>query len=363
MSQIIDENQIPVDIIVAKYFIQYKRLSRLIGYAFSGSKANTVNLYIDLYGLYRTLFSRTYRTDVSDYTAFTSSLINMCVHYRAFFKGIGVYCNIWLISSYNVPEINKKFVANYNKVFTDKLGNKMVKDMIELNSDLLEILCPYLPNIYYIKTEFESSVIIKHIIELELKKGNNNPNIILSTDIYPVQLCAEYNDTVFLRPIKSFGTDESVITTPKGTPDAKITFWSIICRQRDKLVSNENAIAISPSNFALLESLNRFPERYLENILDIRSSSKIIYSAVGESDIKTNPDMLFTMVPDLYNRVPKAKIDSRYNVLDIDYQYYLFTEMSSESMTLHYENLSDPDALEMINSQYFSKNPIDLLRL
>jgi hypothetical protein len=69
------------------------------------------------------------------------------------------------------------------------------------------------------------------------------------------------------------------------------------------------------------------------------------------------------MAPDLYNRVPKAKIDSRYNVLDIDYQYYLFTEMSSESMTLHYENLSDPNALEMINSQYFSKNPIDLLRL
>ena len=66
------ESVIPVDMILTKYFVKYDRLDKIIPDAFKDYNATELNLYIDLYGLYKTLYSRTYRTDVSDYTAFTS---------------------------------------------------------------------------------------------------------------------------------------------------------------------------------------------------------------------------------------------------------------------------------------------------
>lgn len=355
------QNNIPVEYLIARYFIKYQQLDNLIPNAFKGSKANAVNIYIDLYGLYKTIFSRNYRTDISDYTAFTVTLINMCSHYRSYFKGMGVYAHIFLISSYNVPEISKRFVANYNKTFCDKLKNTAVKEMVELNTELLNILCPYLPNIYFLSTKFESTVLINKLIQLESKK-NNLPNIIISSDIYPMQLCSEYDNTVFLKPIKFQGVDNSVITYPRGHELHEISFWSVICRERDKLVSDASEVTISPRNFMLLMALNRFPERNFENLLQQRVANRYISNVIGNQPIKLSLDMLYQSQPELLTKIPQSKIDARYKTLDVEYQSLLFEE-DLESKVLHYENLNDPTAVQMINSQYFEKNPIDLFRL
>ena len=356
------EMRVPVEYIITRYFVKYQKMNELISFAFSGSKANYINLYIDLYGVYKTLFSRTYRTDISDYTAFTSIIINMCSHYRAYFKGLGVYCKIFLISSYNIPEINSKFVAGYNKTFIDKLKNKQVQEMVDLNTQLLEILCPYLPDIHFLKTEFESTILMKYIISKELSEGNNNPNIILSSDIYPMQLCNEFENTVFLRPKKLNGEDISMITAPKGHNMYESSFWSIICRERDTLMSDISEVSISPSNYTLLMTLNRFPERNIKNLIHFRQANKIIFSVIGSQPIKLNIDTLYQNSPELINHFPFEILSSRYKVLDSEYQYLLF-ENSVEPHVIHYENLSDPIAVQMINSQYFEKNPIDLFRL
>lgn len=356
------QNNVPVEYLITRYFVRYQQLDSMIPVVFKGSKANVVNIYIDLYGIYKTIFSRTYRTDISDYTSFTVTLINMCSHYRSYFKGIGVYANIFLISSYNVPELSKKFIANYNKTFSDKLKNTAVKEMVELNTQLLEILCPYLPNIHFLSTKFESTVLINKIIQLEIEKGNSNPNIIISSDIYPMQLCSEYDNTVFLKPKKYQGVDNSLITFPRDHEFHKNSFWSIICKDRDNLMSDENRITISTRNYMLLMALNRFPERNFEAKLNIHVANRYISNIVGNEPIKLSVDMLYESQPDLFNKVPQTQIDSRYKTLDISYQSLLFEE-DIESKVLHYENLNDPDAVQMINSQYFEKNPIDLFRL
>ena len=356
-----NNNTVPVELLVTKYFVKYTRLTLLVSNVFRGSKATEINLYIDLYGLYKTLFSRSYRTDVSDYTSFTSSIINMCIHYRTFFKGIGVRSNIFIVSSYNIPEINRKFVANYNKTFVEKYKNELVREMIELNRQLLEILCPYLPDIYFFTTEFESTVMIDYLIRNEISKGNKNPNIILSSDIYPMQLCSLYDDTTFLKPKKSFGEDLSILTYPRTHQTFKQSFWSIICGERDNLASDANTMSISPCNYMLLEALNRFPERNLENIVNISTASKIIHNIVGEESTKLNPDLLFTYSKEV-ERISKSKVESRYKTLDIDFQRMLFDE-SIESKMITYENLVDPDAIKLIGSQYFQSDPIDFLKL
>lgn len=353
-------NLVPVEYLVARYFVKYHQLDNLIPMVFSGSKANVVNIYIDLYGLYKTIFSRSFRTDITDYTAFTSTVINMCSHYRSYFKGIGVYANIFLISSYNVPLINKKFVAGYNKTFTDKLKNTAVKEMIELNIELLNILCPYLPNIYFLSTNFESTTLINKLIQMELVKGNDNPNIIISSDIYPMQLCTEYNNTVFLKPKKYLKEDKSTITFPRGHENHDISIWSIVGQERDRLMSDVRNITVSARNMMLLMALNRFPERNLENLIQIGKANQYIYNVIGNQPVKLSIDMLYETITSLL--VPQTQIDARYKTLDISYQSMIFEE-DIESKVIHYENFNDPDAIRMINSQYFEKNPLDLFRL
>ena len=357
-----NNTRIPVEYIITRYFIKYQKMNELISFAFEGSKANCINIYIDLYGIYKTLFSRTYRTDISDYTAFTSTIINMCSHYRAYFKGLGVYSKIFLISSYNVPEMNTKFVAGYNKLFVEKLKNRQVGEMVELNSQLLEILCPYLPDIHFLKTNFESTVLMKHIIMKELSLGNNNPNIIISTDLYPMQLCTEFENTCFIKPKKLNGEDLSVITCPKSHPMFENSFWSVVCRERDTLISDVNTVSISSSNYMLLMSLSRFPERNLKSLIHFKAANKIISDIIGSQPIKLDINTLYDNSVELSAKIPKTILESRYKVLDISYQYLIF-ENSIEPNLVQYENLDDPTAVQLINSQYFEKNPIDLFRL
>ena len=133
--------------IIHKYFVRYDRLMGAIPYAYSDLNIKQLNIYIDLFGLYKTIYSRSYRTTINDYVEFTSGIVNLCSHYRAFFKRNGVYTKIFLISSFNTPSNIKSILPEYNKTMEDKRQNKVIGEMMDFNLNLLEILCPYLPDI------------------------------------------------------------------------------------------------------------------------------------------------------------------------------------------------------------------------
>ena len=59
---------------------------------------------------------------------------------------------------------------------------------------------------------------------------------------------------------------------------------------------------------------------------------------------------------------PLHIIESRYKAIDAIYQSMFFKE-STEYLTLSYDNLVDPEAINVINTEFFSKNPLDLSRL
>lgn len=353
--------EVPVDKVVSRYMVRYNRLADLIGAAFEGSTATSVNLYIDLYGLYRGLYSRKGLTSLKDYTAFTSTVINMCGHYRAFFKNIRVWCKIFLISSFNVPEANGKFVANYNLRMIEKLQMNTVSDMMNTNRELLDTLCKYLQDIHFLETEFESTVLIRNIILKELASGNKNPNIILSDDIMPIQLCGEFENTVYLKPHKVDGNDISLITYPQNHINFTSSFWGMICK-RDSLENNVQNMSISPINFSLVAAINRLPERNIKQLKTMTIANRIIYNAIGEAKTKLDPTTLYNISVEANSIAPLHTVDSRYKAIDAVYQSMLFKE-STEFLTLSYDNLIDPEAINMINTEFFSKNPLDLSKL
>jgi hypothetical protein len=78
-------------------------------------------------------------------------------------------------------------------------------------------------------------------------------------------------------------------------------------------------------------------------------------------DIELVPDIVFKA----YSKIPEDRysiIQKRYNALSIPYQYIFYSE-STEPKILKLDNLEDPDAIHMINDQYFRDNPIDVFRL
>ena len=358
-----------VESITYRYFVRYSRLSGAIQYAFSDVNSNVLNIYVDLYGFYRTIYSRSYRTNVTDYVSFTSSMISLCAHYRSFFKSIGVHTKIFLISSFNTPGYIKRTLPEYNTTMDDKRTNKVISDMMDFNLGLLEIMCPYLPDIFFLKTEFESSVLMYEIMNRE----GDIPSLILTTDLYPLQLCTMKDNVALLWPRWSKTQngeteDISAICPPRGHFEHDKSFAYIIQRINGKTTSDTIRGAVIPSNFMLLEAMNQFKDRDLKLLLNVKTASKLINTTPGGLETKLYPQ-------DIFNRLQADeasgyqldtaifdKIQERFKALDVGFQHILFKE-SFEYVTMHYENLSDPDALNLINSKYFANNPLDLLRL
>lgn len=353
---------VPIEYFLTRYFVKYSRLDQIIQHAFAGSKANSIDLFIDIYGIYKSIFSRSFSTNITDYTVFTSTLINMCGHYRNYFKLLGVSTKIFLVSGYNIPDNSSKFVAGYNRIFKDKLKNKMIFDMVEQNIQLLEILCPYLPDIFFIKTEFETSVAIHNIIKKEKKSGRDVPSIVISADTFPIQLTTLWDDVAYIKPKKFNGEDTSDIVCPKMHPDHELTFWPIICQEKEDFLLNQNSVLITSRNIVLLSAINKFIDRNVKALVNFNTANKIISSIDGYMDVKLNVDNMVMAIPDIVERLPIQIVDSRYKALDIEYQDILYNE-SVESMLLTFENLSDPAAIQLINDEYFKNNPIDIFKL
>ena len=361
-------NTISIENIVTGYMVKYSRLKTLISEAFTGSSDTQINIMIDLYGLYHTILSRSFRTDTSDYLALVPAIVNMCVHYRQFFKKMGVSSKIFLVSSYNCPEISRKLVAGYNKLMVSKLENQILREMLEFNIKLLEILCPYLPDVHFLSTELESTVLMSNIIEKE-RLESSAPTLVITSDILPAQLCVKYDSVGVIRAKKYKGEDISMIINPrKYDPERFLkSFNDVVYVDARPSLSETVRDRVFPSNFVLLLALNGYQQRNIKVMMNSTVATRIINTLAME--IPMNIATLYTAgeaikdIKAVLDRCPIALMENRYNALDCcSYMDWVFKQ-SPEGCNLNYENLIDPGALQMINSQYFPTNPLDLYRL
>ena len=351
-----------VENIIYGSFVKMDRLEKIVFETFSNTSiaaATELNIFIDLYSVLKSIFSESYITDISDNVAITSGIINMCSHYRSFFKRLSLRTKLFLVLSFNTCNINEKFVAGYNSEFKKKseipLFNKIAMD----NFELMDILCPYLPDIHFAKSvrNYESAVIIANIIET---LNDGNPNLIISKDMYPLQLCALYPYTSYLYPIKRRGgIDESVMIPISEKPSFRKEFWNFVADRRQILADSINYI--SPINYPLFNALNRFPERGIGAIQNSQKAASIIHKFASGEDIKIPYQQLYSD-DKILTEVPMAEVESRLKALDIQFMlpYY---KNDPESKMIRYDNLSDPSAINTINARFFAHNPLDLNKL
>ncbi len=343
-----------VESIITSSFVKYKRLNEIIGDMFSGYTDSKLNIYIDLYGVLHSIFSETYRTTIDFYLGYTSTIINMCGHYRSFFKKIGVDTKIYLIFGYNCPEDNIKFVPDYNSRFKLKLENKTIVDMVEANNNILSILCPFLPDIFFLTTKYETSVLIDYLI----MKDHKDPSIIISKDGYPAQLTALHDNVGFIKPRKLQGADLSMFIYPRQHELYKSSYSDVLSSMDYR---SSKSYIVHPVNYPLMYALSSYKPRSLGTLHNIDMANKIIYNIVGDANIKISVSTIQEK-KDSGMKVVPSTVDCRHKSLDVEFWRNIYAS-SVEAQSITLLNLEDDGSLNMICAEYFKNNPIDLQRL
>lgn len=347
------------DNIIYGSYVKNDRLDKIVYESFSNtniSSATELNIFVDLNSVLHPLFSEHYRIDTPGLTIITSCLINLCGHYRSFFRRLRVHTNFFMVFSKNTHKLNTDLVPEYNGTFKMKSSIKESVDFTKSNFDLLNLLCPYLPDIYFIesKENFEVGVIIGGLIE---KLNNGIPNMIISKDIYNIQLTYMYPNTSMLVPVKTKYGDESIIIPISEKVSYRDEFWSLVCKKIGIKVDLYKDM--SPINFPLFLALTHFAERDLIGLVNGRTAKKMITSMVGVEDIKIDINQ-FMIVNNLFESYPS--LPNRFNALDISYAlpYY---RLSPEYKDIQLLNLRDDEKLNHICSMDVFVEPIDLTRL
>ena len=343
--------------IVGSYNIRYDKLMELIPTYFAGSDATEINLYIDI-----TTIIKRCSTDVSDTKdkdlILVSSIINMCAHYRQFFKSrLGVYANIFIVLSSMTDTYNRKFVMDY-KNSPQQVGSFDL-NMINRSCDYLTLITKYIENVYFVQTAYEAGVAIYSLINSKTARCQNFPDIVLTKDIYNYQLAS--TGAAILRPKKSNMGDVSYIF---GDVDAV----SIYLLER-KVLSVETTL--TSSALPCIMALTRVPERHIKSIKSIPVVIKGLNSLVSKGLLTSNTNDIKYICKMLNEEGIKTNDDEifwRYSAISIEDQFIKLSsgmsDLGSFSIcTWNPVNLYDPESLKNLNNNEFMHFPLDIMAL
>lgn len=346
--------QIEVERILNSYWIKYDRLEGICNTVFANCSSKGINLYIDMYSMIETLY-KSPDCIINDQFCIASSVINMCAHYRHFFRSrYGVETRIMIVHSDNTAPHNNLYCPGYNTgVKSKSLVFKRLSDLVRDNVELLSILCPYLPDIHFYSTTYESSVVMFNIMN---RLDKSIPNVIITKDQYAYQLIKDDMFNVIFRPKKHNGIDNSYWVDNNN-------LYQLYFKERK--LSEKNipmSMGLSVELYSALLALTAVPSRNLKSITMPKLAMKIIKNSIESRRIINGYNVPMTLMQfiDLSGtNIRSSELESRFKAIDIRFQQLAYSE-SIESKNLTMENLYDPEAMKAINNRYFHNTPLDL---
>jgi hypothetical protein len=348
------------DHLLISNYVRYDRLTELINAEFSGSNYEEINLFIDAYSMIKSIYGLDPSQFVDRYSI-AACIINACAHYRNFFwTRYKVTCKIWIIFSRMDQSIleARAFYPEYGNIFT-KECNPAMDDLIQRNMEVLNTLCPYIPDVQFIYSGYEPGLVIGNAIQ---KHGILKPNIIISKDPWVLQTVSYYpNITYVIRPIKKNGEDLSVLI---GYKDVANYYLEL------RKVKNEyDTSVIDGSRLSIIMAASSFPERCMKSLHNITTIIKSIHNMSVTPPFNSGWEIRdvkgFCEDANSITKGTKLKpyeIDLRHNAIGYVPCYIRYT-MSPMVDNVNIINLHDPDSVKRINEMYFKKVPLDLMSL
>ena len=315
--------KVHINQLVGKYMVRMVKMNDLIQYAYAGSSATSINIVIDLYSIKNSILGVDFEADGYD---LCSAILDMIVHYKNYFRGLGVEPYFTLIDSNNRPARSIQLYPNYNSSFAIKTTCANYAG-VKANLDLLKKMCSYFPNIQYVSTKDEVAVALAFLLETS---DPNIPTMIISRDMYISNLFDLPYNITWLYPSKYNGQDNSWICTHgnvRGMVFAKV----FNMMQGDYLLS-------LPLN--AIFAATKFPARDLQSILQYRTLV---------AKVNNTKDQPLT----LENIASGAEM--RRMMLDISLQLESY-RLSTESRLIKNmpPKLYDIEGLKLINNELFN---------
>lgn len=350
-----------VEQLIAGSFVKYTVLGDLISQSYAGSTCTNINLFIDLNSVLKPMYSVskwTYKS--SSRYEIAATVLNMCGHYREFFRYLGVATNIYIIYGLNCPSVNNTYVAGYNNKFTTAYMMKQeVTELIEENLKVLNLICQYLPHIYFFDIgDCEVSSMIDYLIKTTKAREMGLENIVITRDVLALQLVPEH-DVRIIRPTKTKDGDESYIVWNYNLWDSFVTKYR---------KGKTPVVQISNSFFQNVLAMTGVIERNMYSIFSIPKAFQII--DVGVRNGLLDPMKFYsqssinTVLAALDIPCNPTELEMRFRAINTHYQStYILPMEKPEFKRLRLIDLEDVQSLKEIISKYFIATPIDLDKL
>lgn len=351
-------NFVNMEQVLYSRFLKYGELRKIVEYEFSGSTANTINIFIDLFSYTRMLYRV---TKYNNPFSICSAVVNYCGHLRSFFReGYNVESNIILVFSRGSFPMNRKYFAGFCMHYYQLMQmNPQMGDMIESNMKLLGALCHYLPDIYMKLTTSEVNAVIKYLIDKHIFP--DVPNFIITDSQTGYQMPIVCKDTIVARKKRARGQDVSF-----AYDNTNCLYWYV------EEVTKHSVKYKIPQDFrqnlvTAATALMGGEKLTMRPLCDIPS----MVSILQKIPIGRERDMgcIYEIITDElgkkkdYMPITFQEFADRFCAVDLVLQSTLYGTLPDSRLTDFKAKMYDPDAVKAANNKYFHDCPINLDRL
>lgn len=353
---------VPIEVVLYSNYIRYDKLKDLTLSQFTNSNANEINIYIDMHTMIKSLYNRSL---IGNTSIFASMILNLASHMRAYYwSRHQVATNIYIVMTSNSVSLTQEacMVPEWNTV--DKLLPNPNRDQVlSWNIQLLKLLVPYFPRLYFINGTVESAVMIQNLIR---QNNNGCPNIILSKDMMTWQIPAIDSNSCVFRPRKSKDEDTSFCINQHN-----------VFEQWRHTINHSNIqpdVILPPEMLSLYIAITSFKGRGLNVYFSPKEAITKLWNLIQERKISfgyNSSDAIMKVLRSLESKKDYMKgfesytnnLYYRYNLVDLFRLSNIYSNMPEANDRSWIFSKVDPISVKEINDKYFIKNPIDIVRL
>lgn len=292
-------------------------------------------------------------------TILESEMINLCAHYKRFFRGnnletrVFLYCTDLASDNFNNSKYNDEYRSYYINKYTQNpkfqlLGNKMVERIIPRVAKIME----FIPSVYFINSKNIEGSLVPWII------SNEDPsykNCIVTSDRYDTQYMLR-SDSYCVHYLKK---------SPTG---------SCVYCQFDKLISdlfkeshdNDSEIEIfqNSSFYSTLLAFLGDKSRSIDPLkgFGCKTILKSLSSGI-ESGQFTKSTMSFDMIAKAFSDEQTELATENFNCVNLEKQYSDLTQQDIFSITNQMSDRFDFNSLMQLNKEDYQEYPLMLPEL
>ena len=354
------------------FFIKYSQLFKMNQiFKFGRWKdCSNLDIFIDMNSTVKELYHN--KPPVNGSEEIASSIINLCGHYREYYRRYyGCYTRFFIVYSMNRPKNCVNIFDEYNsKNILMQYSKPVISDMIAKACSYLSDRCPYIPDVFFIYSDYETYTTIYDIIEF--RENKPYPSIILTKDVMNYQVVAFSDRTYIARPKKSSitrnvdGKDIRVFED-KSSLLYKSNIIPSIVSNVFKCIMDPNWRSINPVLISLIFSLRGLDKRNIPMLLNTQETLNTIYDGIKFGYILNSYSNDISSIYDNLNiikfGVSKKDISNRFIMLDMITQFNIMKNELSLSVDNYSNcvvNMHNPDYVKKLNYEVFKYCPIYL---